>query len=101
MGCQGSAEHAPITGNSYLETYGIGNIWTGWLISRAPELAAETPEVLLRPEKPRFCPVCPGSQLMARRPGGWKCYRHEPPVVILEEARIPRVLEMDALRTVA
>lgn len=88
--CQGSESHAPIADNSYLGTYGVGNIWTGWLISQVPHLVAERPEALLRREAPRRCPGC--DQQMARRPGTWKCYNpcHQQPVVILEEVKFPR-----------
>jgi hypothetical protein len=93
--CQGSETHAPLANSSYMGTYGLGNIWTGWLISKAPELIAETPEALLRPEAARRCPSC--GQQMSRRPGGWKCYRHEPPIVILEEVRLPRSPQIDVI----
>lgn len=88
--CQGSESHAPLQPNSYLDTYGIGNIWTGWVISQAPELVAQTPKALLRPESPRSCPEC--GQQMVRRPGAWKCYplRHEETVVIPEKIVLPR-----------
>lgn len=76
--------------------YGIGNIWTGWIISQAPELVAETPEALLRREVAPQCPEC--DMQMARRPDGWKCYRHEPPIVILEEVKLPRTPHVNALR---
>ena len=96
--CQGAEGHAPIADNSYLGTYGLRNIWTGWIIGQAPELIAETPEALLRPESPRRCPGCP--EQMVRRPGGWKCYHHEPPLVILEEVRLPRTAQVNAMRCI-
>lgn len=95
--CRGSESHAPAAPNSYLDTYGVGNIWTGWVISQAPELVAQTPAALLRPEAPRRCPLC--SQQMTRRPGGWKCYSpcHQQPVVILEKPTFPRSPTINAL----
>lgn len=88
--CQGSETHAPVEPNSYLDTYGVGNIWTGWIIGQAPELVAQTPEALLRPETPRRCPGC--GQRMARRPGGWKCYSacHKETVVVPAKIPLPR-----------
>lgn len=97
--CRGSESHAPVEPNSYLDTYGISGIWTGWVISQAPELVAETPKALLRPEVAPHCPDC--GQPMVRRPGAWKCYsiRHKRPVVVLAKVVLPRspsirVLEM-------
>jgi hypothetical protein len=92
----GSTHHAPAADNSYLGTYGINNIWTGWIIGQAPELVAERPEALLRPEAPRRCPAC--NQLMARRPGGWKCYNpsHEL-LAISEQPKLPRSPNLKAL----
>jgi hypothetical protein len=95
--CEASDAHAPIADNSYLGTYGINNIWTGWLISRAPDLVAETPHALLRPEPTPACPLC--REPMARRPGAWKCYNpaHHEPVVILERPNLPRSPRLNAL----
>lgn len=88
--CQGSDSHAPATDNSYLGTYGITNIWTGWLISQAPHLVAETPAALLRPGATPRCPDFLCGAPMVRRLGAWKCYHHEKPVVLLEEVTLPR-----------
>jgi len=95
--CLGSETHAPAVDNSYLATYGLGNIWGGWMISQAPHLVAEAPQALLRPDAPRRCPLC--NQQMARRPGGWKCFNpwHQQPVVILEGPNLPRCPTIDAL----
>ena len=41
---EGSADHGPVADASYLGTYGIGGIWTGWLISiGAGHIVAEHP----------------------------------------------------------
>ena len=96
--CQASEKHAPAADSSYMGTFGIGNIWTGWLISQKPELVAEGADVLQRYETPPRCPdprgEHPGSNSpMSRRPGCWKCYRlehGEEPVVVMEEVRLPR-----------
>jgi hypothetical protein len=72
-------------------TFGIGNIWTGWLISQKPELVAEGADILQRYETPPRCPECDWP--MVRRPGCWKCYRveHEDkPVIVMEDAHLPR-----------
>lgn len=95
----------PDAGASYLGVYGLQNVWVAWIVSRAPELAAVTPEALRRfgRRKPPPCPICdrPMQLRLAsppkrdrrhrtkanaearRRQGGrvWKCYRHDPPVV--------------------
>lgn len=76
--------------NSYMGTYGLGNIWTGWLISQAPHIVAGPADALQRAERPERCPECEAQ--MARRPGCWKCYSsaHEDPVVVLEKVSLPR-----------
>lgn len=93
----GSDTHAPAADNSYLGTYGLTNIWTGWIISKSPELAADTPAALLRPKTPPHCPLC--DDPMARRPGAWKCYNlsHQQPVVILDQPSFPRSPNLNAL----
>jgi hypothetical protein len=86
--CQGSQKHAPRADSSYMGTYGLTNIWTGWLISQAPELAAQTPAALRTPEVTPRCPS-PCGWRMIRRPGAWKCYQHDPPVVIPDKLHLP------------
>jgi len=74
-----------------LGTYGITGVWAGWLMSRgAGHLMAEPAGFLSRPESVPRCPKILCALPMVRRPGSWKCYRHDEPVVILVPERFPR-----------
>lgn len=85
----GSRDHEPVADNSYMGTYGIAGVWTGWLISQgAGHLVAESPAALQGGEYPPTCPSCPYK--MVSRPGAWKCYRHDEPIVILKRIAFPR-----------
>lgn len=97
--CHASEEHGPAADTSYMGTYGLANVWTGWLISQKPELVAEGADVLQRYETPPRCPDPRGEHRhvlmgvpMVRRPGCWKCYRveHDEPVVVMDKPRLPR-----------
>ena len=87
----------PDAGSSYLGTYGFSP-WTLWIMRHAPELVAETPAALTAREGHRPCPDCRWP--MARRPGGWKCYRHEPPIIVMEEPKFERAPKVDVLSRV-
>lgn len=88
--CQASTEHAPVADNSYLGTYGITGLWTGWLISRGEgHVVGEGADFLQRYEWAK-CPAPFCEQRMVRRPGAWKCYRHKEPVVVVVPDRLPR-----------
>ena len=105
----------PDAGATYLGTYGVGNVWVSWLVSKAPEVAASTPLDLQRYQRraPRKCPICSHPMVVrlqapakrdrrhrskakaaARRQAQgqvWKCYRHEPP------AMVPIRIDYDAI----
>lgn len=91
--CRGSEHHGPVADASYLGTYGITGIWTGWLISRAAHLVAETPAKLQSGEYPPMCPA--GDHRMVSRLGAWKCYRHDDDVVVPKVTRLPRAPKVD------
>ncbi|OFW63655.1 MAG: hypothetical protein A2Y74_04460 [Actinobacteria bacterium RBG_13_63_9] len=88
--CRASEKHAPIADDSYMGIYGLGNIWTGWIMSQAPHVVAEPPAYLQRHETAPRCPECDWP--MVRRVGCWKCYRlaHEETVVVMEDLHLPR-----------
>lgn len=78
--------------------YGISNRWTSWLISKAPELVAETSKFLQRPMHPPRCLAdLSSNHVMVRRPGAWKCYRHEEPFVIEDRPSFSKAPGVDAL----
>ena len=83
---------------SYMGVYGITNPWAGWLISKAPELVAETSKFLQRPMPSPRCPR--GEHAMVRLPGTWKCYRHEEAVVIEDRPSFSKAPVVDALGAV-
>lgn len=87
--CTGQDGHEPI-GATYLDVYGVGNVWTGWIMSQAPDAVAKTPGELQTVERAPRCPKC--DYPMVRRVGCWKCYRlaHEETVVVPEDLELPR-----------
>lgn len=94
--CLANPEHAPIADRSYMGTYGVTGLWLGWLMSRAPHLAAEPAGFLMQREVAPVCRQCP--YRMVRRPGAWKCYRHgEEPVVVVINERFPRSPQVSVL----
>ncbi len=92
--CVASKDHAPIANRSYIGTYGITGVWLAWLMGRAPHLVAEPAGFLMRAE---VAPHCHCGALMVRRPGAWKCYRHEEPVVSSIAERFPRSPQLGVL----
>ena len=87
---------------SYLSTYGVTNPWTCWLLAQQSELVAEdaasfSVSNVAAPKCPK--PRC--RQRMSWRPGAYKCYRHDPPIVIAVEATLPVAPEFDALAAAA
>ena len=97
--CHASEDHAPVADASYLGTYGITGIWTGWLISRAAHLVAETPAKLHSGEYPPMCSRShpDGGHQMVSRLGAWKCYRHDDDVVVPKVTRLPRAPAIDVV----
>lgn len=88
----------PDAGASYLGTYGFGP-WAVWLMNQASELVALTPATLVRPaSRPPRCPSCDWP--MVRRPGAYKCYRHDEPVVLLDKLTADRAPQMDVLNRI-
>lgn len=83
-----STEHGPIADGSYLATYGITGIWSGWIMAHAAEILAETPAALQEVERRPRCPSCEMSMVL--RADGWKCYRHDELVVVPIVPRLPR-----------
>lgn len=88
---EADSEHAPIADRSFLAAYGIANVWAWWIANQGAG------HLLARPfgdlHHVGDVPVCPESVVephkMIRRPGGWKCYRHEQAVVLMDEYAIP------------
>lgn len=85
-------EHAPIADRSYLGTFGLSGIWTPWLMNRAEgRFLGMHPSVVHDTPPPENCPKCKNP--MVFRAEGWKCYRHEPWIVIKHPDNLPRVPE--------
>jgi len=78
----------PDAGASYMGFYGLGNPWTIWLLNAASELVAEVPSELVKHEPSRSCPGC--QHPMVRRPGAWRCYRHDEPITVLAPVRLEK-----------
>ncbi len=78
---------------SYLDTYGITNPWSVWLLNRHPEQLADDAAAFSESRViPPGCPRCPNR--MEWRPGAFKCYLHDPPSEIPikhEYAKAPRL----------
>jgi len=88
---QGSADHGPVADASYLGTYGIGGVWTGWLLSvGASHIVAEHPGFISRYVVPPKCPDPHCRAAMVARPGAWKCYRHPEAIVKPMEIAFPK-----------
>ena len=98
--CRGEGKHSPRDG-SYVATYGLTNVWTGWLISRGyAEIVALPPSAMFKPERAPRCPACVKEAVdirMVRRPGGWKCYHHDPPAVVADRLDLPRTPRANVL----
>ncbi len=95
----------PDASTSYLGTYGFG-AWTVWLMNQASELVAETPTAMLRGQPAPMCPVPDCHHGMVRRPGAWKCYRHQKfvdgavvlrSIVVVDKYEVAPAPDFDAL----
>lgn len=86
--CRAEASHSPTADRSYLGTYGMTNPWTWWIAGRASHLLAEPPSAWMTREVAPRCSDC--GELMVRRPGMWKCYRHLEPLMVVERDRFQR-----------
>lgn len=97
--CIADGGHGPIADRSYMGTYGITGVWTGWMMScGAGHLVAEPASFLQTREVAPMCPVFGCNNRMLRRPGVWKCYRHgEEPIVIVITEQFPRAPQVSVL----
>lgn len=87
---------------SYLSTYGITNPWSAWLVGADSSVLSYTVnELVHQPIDIPFCPDPLGEHAqpirMLYRPGAWKCYQHDSPVMIPIETQIERAPEIDVL----
>lgn len=80
---------AELDRGSYVSHYGLTNPWTLWLLKRAPELVALRPSEFRAAKAAPACPDC--RCFMVPRPGGYACYRHEPPVRWRPALEVPKV----------
>jgi len=93
-----SEKHQPEADRSYMATYGITNVWTAWIANQgASEMLALPIGRWHQREGWRSCPDVFCRKPMARRPGGWRCYRHAEPVVIAERMELERAPDVDVL----
>jgi len=76
---------------SYLSHYGILNLWTQWLLRKAPELVAMRPTVLRTTDVRPRCPDVFCRHPMNPRPEGWACYRHHVPMRRKPRLEVPAV----------
>ena len=92
--CGGSAEHGPAADSSYMGTYGLTGVGTGWLISiGAGDLVSQPAGFISRYVVPPRCPDPFCRAPMVPRPGAWKCYRqegHSETVVVPMTLKAPR-----------
>lgn len=94
-------EPAPAADGTYFGAYGITNPWVAWLIRRAPNLVARTPDRMLVAAP--IVPSCPDqdcSKPMVSRPGAWCCYRHDETIRVLIEDKFERAPDVDVLSRV-
>ena len=97
-----AAKPPPDAGRSYLGQYGmVGNAWFVWALNGDPEFVMQTPAQIRRGLRP---PRCPGAHdphrappRMKWRPGAWKCYEHDEPIVIEIQTKLPRCPRVDVL----
>ena len=90
----------PDAGHSYLGKYGlIGNPWAVWLLQQSELLAIDSGRFTNGRVRP---PLCPKSLLpphrMVWRPGAFKCYQHDKPVVVPIKVTYAKAPRFDALK---
>ena len=86
----------PDAGVSALGHWTLASPMVVWMLTHAPDLLACRPKALVSRRGVLRCPP-PCYKAMVRRPGAWKCYRHDPPYVREDGDPYERAPELDVL----